>query len=63
MMTYFCQFFEVAMQPLNSNPDANVFAGLTIQVEDNKITGISKNGGRFGYLSLLIIYSTYWIIN
>jgi hypothetical protein len=44
-------FFEVAMQSLSSNPDVMFYAGLTIQVEDNKITGISKNGGRFGYLS------------
>jgi len=27
------------------------YAGMTIQVQDNKITGISKNGGRFGYFS------------
>ncbi|MGZ8892771.1 MAG: hypothetical protein ACXW1R_07565, partial [Halobacteriota archaeon] len=33
------------------NPDVMFYAGLTIQVEDNKIIGISKNGGRFGYLS------------
>ena len=44
-------FFEAAMQPLSSNPDVMFYAGLTIQVEDNKIAGISKNGGRFGYLS------------
>jgi glycosyltransferase involved in cell wall biosynthesis len=44
-------FFEVAMQSLSSNPDVMFYAGLTIQVEDNKIIGISKNGGRFGYLS------------
>lgn len=44
-------FFEVAMQSLSSNPDVMFYAGLTIQVEDNKITNISKNGGRFGYLS------------
>jgi glycosyltransferase involved in cell wall biosynthesis len=44
-------FFEVAMRSLSSNPDVMFYAGLTIQVEDNKITGISKNGGRFGYLS------------
>jgi len=44
-------FFEVAMQSLSSNPDVMFYAGLTIQVEDNKIAGISKNGGRFGYLS------------
>ena len=43
-------FFEAAMQPLSSNPDVMFYAGLTIQVENNKITGISKNGGRFGYL-------------
>jgi len=42
-------FFEVAMQSLSSNPDVMFYAGLTIQVEDNKIIGISKNGGRFGY--------------
>jgi glycosyltransferase involved in cell wall biosynthesis len=44
-------FFEVAMQSLSSNPDVMFYAGLTIQVQDNKITGISKNGGRFGYFS------------
>jgi hypothetical protein len=44
-------FFEVAMQSLSSHPDVMFYAGLTIQVEDNKIIGISKNGGRFGYLS------------
>ena len=44
-------FFEVAMRSLSSHPDAMFYAGLTIQVEDHKITGISKNGGRFGYLS------------
>ena len=49
-------FLEVAMQSLSSNPDAMFYAGLTIQVEDNKIIGISKNGGRFGYFSLLIVY-------
>jgi glycosyltransferase involved in cell wall biosynthesis len=43
--------FEVAMQPLSSNPDVMFYAGLTIRVEDNKIIGISKNGGRFGYFS------------
>jgi glycosyltransferase involved in cell wall biosynthesis len=43
-------FFEVAMQSLSSNPDIMFYAGLTIQVDDNKIIGISKNGGRFGYL-------------
>ncbi|MGZ4884640.1 MAG: glycosyltransferase family 2 protein [Halobacteriota archaeon] len=44
-------FFEVAIQSLSSNPDVMFYAGLTIRVEDNKIIGISKNGGRFGYLS------------
>ncbi|HEX7515136.1 MAG TPA: glycosyltransferase family 2 protein [archaeon] len=44
-------FFEVAMQSLSSNPDVMFYAGLTIQVDDNKIIAISKNGGRFGYLS------------
>jgi glycosyltransferase involved in cell wall biosynthesis len=44
-------FFEVAMQSLSSDPDVMFYAGLTFQVEDNKIIGISKNGGRFGYLS------------
>jgi glycosyltransferase involved in cell wall biosynthesis len=44
-------FFEVAMQALSANPDVMFYAGLTIIVEDNKIIGISKNGGRFGYLS------------
>ena len=44
-------FFEVAMQSLSANPDVMFYAGLTIQVDDNKITDISKNGGRFGYLS------------
>jgi glycosyltransferase involved in cell wall biosynthesis len=44
-------FFEVAMQSLSANPDVMFYAGLTIQVEDNKIISISKNGGRFGYLS------------
>jgi len=44
-------FLEVAVQSLSSNPDVMFYAGLTIQVEDNKITGISKNGGRFGYIS------------
>jgi glycosyltransferase involved in cell wall biosynthesis len=44
-------FFEVAMQSLSSNPDVMFYAGLTVQVEDHKIIGISKNGGRFGYLS------------
>ena len=42
-------FFEVAMQSLSSNPDVMFYAGLTILVEDNRIFGISKNGGRFGY--------------
>ena len=42
-------FFEVAMQSLSSNPDAMFYAGLTILVEDNRIFGIAKNGGRFGY--------------
>ena len=44
-------FFEVAVQSLSSNPDVMFYAGLTIQVEDNEIIGISKNGGRFGYIS------------
>ena len=44
-------FFEVAMQSLSSNPDVMFYAGLTIQVKDNKIIGISKSGGRFGYFS------------
>jgi glycosyltransferase involved in cell wall biosynthesis len=44
-------FFEVAMQALSSNADVMFYAGLTIQVEDEKIIGISKNNGRFGYLS------------
>ncbi len=45
------RFFEVAMQSLSANPDAMFYAGLTVQVEDNKIIGVSKNGGRFGVLS------------
>ncbi|MGZ4919487.1 MAG: glycosyltransferase family 2 protein [Halobacteriota archaeon] len=44
-------FFEVAMQSLSSNPDVMFYAGLTLQVEHNKIIGISKNGGRFGYFT------------
>ncbi len=44
-------FFEVAMQSLSVSPDAMFYAGLTIQVENNKIIGVSKNGGRFGVLS------------
>lgn len=44
-------FFEEAMQSLSSNPDIMFYAGLTILVEDNRIFGISKNGGRFGYFS------------
>ncbi len=43
-------FLETAMQSLSSRPDVMFYAGVTIQVEDNKIIGISKNGGRFGYL-------------
>ncbi|MGZ4902785.1 MAG: glycosyltransferase family 2 protein [Halobacteriota archaeon] len=43
-------FFEVAMQSLSAKPDAMFYAGLTIQVEDHTVTGVSKNGGRFGYL-------------
>jgi len=43
-------FLEAAMQSLSSSPDVMFYAGVTIQVEDNKIIGISKNGGRFGYL-------------
>ncbi|MGZ4928655.1 MAG: glycosyltransferase family 2 protein [Halobacteriota archaeon] len=44
-------FFEVAMQSLGSNPDAMFYGGLTVIVEDNKVIGITKNGGRFGYFS------------
>ncbi len=44
-------FFEEATQSLSSNPDVMFYAGLTILVEDNRIFDISKNGGRFGYLS------------
>ena len=44
-------FFEVAMQALSTNPDVMFYAGLTLQIEDNQIIGISKNGGRFGYFS------------
>ncbi len=44
-------FFEVAMQSLCSKPDAMFYAGLTIEVENNKITGVSKDGGRFGFLT------------
>jgi glycosyltransferase involved in cell wall biosynthesis len=42
-------FFERALQSLNAHPDVMFYAGLTIQVEDSKITGILKNGGQFGY--------------
>jgi glycosyltransferase involved in cell wall biosynthesis len=59
-------FFEVAMQSLSSNPDVMFYGGLTIQVEDNKIIGISKSGGRFGYFSppdaLLDILNAYGLM-
>ncbi len=44
-------FFEAAMQSLSANPDVMFYAGLTLVVEDNTIIGVSKNGGRFGYLA------------
>ncbi len=43
--------FESAVHSLGANPDVMFYAGRTFQVEDNTITGISKDGGRFGYLA------------
>jgi glycosyltransferase involved in cell wall biosynthesis len=44
-------FFESAMQSLNSHPDAMFYAGLTIVTKDEKFDRIAKDGGRFGYFS------------